>query len=100
MAVLRRSTVPDQAFFASIVEGGLGPRNFCPLAAAEWGWWAFEGSGVEDTPLGSAASRGERSRMEIVVRHFAAENAHDVAATLATYTDDIVWDDDSHTAPL
>ena len=31
--------------------------------------------------------------MDIVDRHFAAENAHDVAATLATYTDDIVWDD-------
>lgn len=29
-------------------------------------------------------------------RHFAAENAHDVEATLATYTDDIVWDDITH----
>ena len=34
--------------------------------------------------------------MDIVDRHFAAENAHDVAATLATYTDDIVWDDITH----
>jgi len=34
--------------------------------------------------------------MEIIDRHFAAENAHDVAATLATYTDDIVWDDVTH----
>ncbi|MGI8515816.1 MAG: nuclear transport factor 2 family protein [Acidimicrobiia bacterium] len=29
-------------------------------------------------------------------RHFAAENAHDVEGTLATYTDDIVWDDVTH----
>jgi len=34
--------------------------------------------------------------MDIIDRHFAAENAHDVAATLATYTDDIVWDDVTH----
>lgn len=34
--------------------------------------------------------------MEIIDRHFAAENAHDVAATVATYTDDIVWDDVTH----
>lgn len=31
--------------------------------------------------------------MDIIKRHFAAENAHDVAATLATYTDDVIWDD-------
>ena len=31
--------------------------------------------------------------MDIIERHFAAENEHDVAATLATYTDDLVWDD-------
>jgi hypothetical protein len=31
--------------------------------------------------------------MDIVERHFAAENAHDVAATLDTYTDDVIWDD-------
>ena len=36
--------------------------------------------------------------MDIIDRHFAAENAHDVAATLATYTDDIVWDDVTHPA--
>lgn len=29
----------------------------------------------------------------VIDRHFSAENAHDVAATLATYTDDIVWDE-------
>lgn len=34
--------------------------------------------------------------MEIIDRHFAAENAHDVAGTLATYTDDILWDDVTH----
>jgi steroid delta-isomerase-like uncharacterized protein len=34
--------------------------------------------------------------LDIVDQHFAAENAHDVAATLATYTDDIVWDDVTH----
>ncbi len=34
--------------------------------------------------------------MDIIDRHFAAENAHDVQATLDTYTDDIVWDDITH----
>jgi len=34
--------------------------------------------------------------MDIIDRHFAAENAHDVEATLATYTDDVVWDDITH----
>ena len=34
--------------------------------------------------------------MNVVERHFAAENAHDVQATLDTYTDDIVWDDITH----
>ncbi len=34
--------------------------------------------------------------MDIIDRHFAAENAHDVPATLATYTDDIIWDDITH----
>lgn len=34
--------------------------------------------------------------MDIIDRHFAAENAHDVEATLETYTDDIVWDDVTH----
>jgi steroid delta-isomerase-like uncharacterized protein len=34
--------------------------------------------------------------MDIIDRHFAAENAHDVEATLATYTNDIVWDDITH----
>jgi steroid delta-isomerase-like uncharacterized protein len=35
---------------------------------------------------------------DVIERHFAAENAHDVAATLATYTDDVVWDDVAHPA--
>ncbi len=34
--------------------------------------------------------------MDIIDRHFAAENAHDVEGTLATYTDDILWDDITH----
>lgn len=34
--------------------------------------------------------------MDIIDRHFAAENAHDVQATLDTYTDDIIWDDVTH----
>ena len=34
--------------------------------------------------------------VDIIDKHFAAENAHDVEATLATYTDDIVWDDVTH----
>jgi ketosteroid isomerase-like protein len=34
--------------------------------------------------------------MNVVERHFAAENAHDVQATLDTYTDDIIWDDITH----
>lgn len=34
--------------------------------------------------------------MDIIDQHFAAENAHDVAATLGTYTEDIVWDDITH----
>ncbi len=34
--------------------------------------------------------------LAVIDRHFAAENAHDVEATLATYTEDIVWDDVTH----
>jgi len=34
--------------------------------------------------------------LDLIDRHFAAENAHDIEATLATYTDDIVWDDVTH----
>ncbi len=34
--------------------------------------------------------------MDIIERHFAAENAHDVPATLDTYTEDVVWDDVGH----
>jgi ketosteroid isomerase-like protein len=33
---------------------------------------------------------------DIFDRHSAAEKAHDVQATLDTYTDDIVWDDVTH----
>lgn len=36
--------------------------------------------------------------MDIIDRHFAAENAHDIAATLETYTEDVVWDDVSNPA--
>jgi steroid delta-isomerase-like uncharacterized protein len=36
--------------------------------------------------------------MNVIDRHFAAENAHDVPATLETYTDDVVWDDVGHPA--
>lgn len=32
----------------------------------------------------------------MVDQHFAAENAHDVAATLAAYTDHIFWEDVTH----
>jgi steroid delta-isomerase-like uncharacterized protein len=35
---------------------------------------------------------------DLIERHFAAENAHDVDATLTTYTDDVVWDDVAHPA--
>jgi steroid delta-isomerase-like uncharacterized protein len=31
--------------------------------------------------------------MDLIDRHFAAENAQDVPATLETYADDLVWDD-------
>src|SRR5215510_5379867 len=34
--------------------------------------------------------------MDIVDRHFVAENTHDVEATLATYSESIVWDDVTH----
>lgn len=36
--------------------------------------------------------------MDLIDQHFAAENAHDIPATLATYTDDVVWDDVGHPA--
>jgi steroid delta-isomerase-like uncharacterized protein len=61
---------------------------------------------VSDRPPSSVAgsrttvypSRPEREgqTLDIIDRHFAAENAHDVDATLATYTDDIIWDDITH----
>jgi steroid delta-isomerase-like uncharacterized protein len=34
--------------------------------------------------------------VDIIEQHFVAENNHDVAATLATYTHDVVWDDVAH----
>jgi len=36
--------------------------------------------------------------VEVIERHFAAENAHDIEATLETYTDTILWDDVTHPA--
>ncbi len=36
--------------------------------------------------------------VDIVDRHFAAESAQGVKGTLATHTDDIVWDDVTHPA--
>ena len=39
----------------------------------------------------------ERDRaLAIVETHFAAENAHDIPGTLATYAEDLVWDDVSN----
>jgi steroid delta-isomerase-like uncharacterized protein len=46
----------------------------------------------------SAQSPGQDAALDVIARHFAAENAHDIAATLATYTDDVVWDDVAHPA--
>src|SRR5712691_3189024 len=37
-----------------------------------------------------------KAALAVIDRHFAAENAHDVEATLATYTEDIIWDDVTH----
>jgi steroid delta-isomerase-like uncharacterized protein len=34
--------------------------------------------------------------LAIVEQHFAAENAHDIPGTLATYADDLIWDDVSN----
>jgi steroid delta-isomerase-like uncharacterized protein len=34
--------------------------------------------------------------LAIVEEHFAAENAHDIPRTLATYADDLIWDDVSN----
>src|SRR5262249_53925606 len=45
---------------------------------------------------GAGRNLRPRSReldMDVIERHFAAENAHDVRATLDTYTDDVIWDD-------
>ena len=44
-------------------------------------------------PSSSVRSPRQDAVPDVIDRHFAAENAHDVAATLATYTDDVVWDD-------
>jgi steroid delta-isomerase-like uncharacterized protein len=30
---------------------------------------------------------------DVIERHFAAENAHDITSTLLTYAEDVVWDD-------
>lgn len=37
--------------------------------------------------------KGSDRRYEVIDRHLASENAHDIDATLATYTDDVIWDD-------
>jgi steroid delta-isomerase-like uncharacterized protein len=34
--------------------------------------------------------------LDIIDRHFAAENSHDIPGVLATYTEDVVWDDVGH----
>ncbi len=34
--------------------------------------------------------------MDIIDRHFAAENSRDIPGILATYTEDVVWDDVGH----
>lgn len=44
-------------------------------------------------PTSNVRSPGQEAVPDVIARHFAAENAHDVAATLATYTDDVIWDD-------
>jgi steroid delta-isomerase-like uncharacterized protein len=36
--------------------------------------------------------------VDIIETHFAAENDHDIPGVLATYTDDVVWDDVGHPA--
>ena len=46
--------------------------------------------------LNANSSPEEVAAVDIIDRHFAAENAHDIEGTLATYTDDIVWDDVTH----
>jgi len=45
--------------------------------------------------VGSMAAEANPT-LDLIDRHFAAENAHDIDATIATYTDDIVWDDVTH----
>ena len=42
--------------------------------------------------LNANSSPEEVAAVDIIDRHFAAENAHDIEGTLATYTDDIVWE--------
>lgn len=51
--------------------------------------------GRSSLPAVARAGNGVPS-LDLIDRHFAAENAHDIEATLATYTDDIVWDDVTH----
>lgn len=63
------------------------------------GCWSSEARDISDTAQGgrpTLGGRAEEEHLDIIDMHFAAENAHDVAATLATYTDDIVWDDITH----
>jgi len=51
------------------------------------------------TPSADSIPSGQKAPVpDVIERHFAAENAHDVRATLATYTDDVIWDDVAHPA--
>src|SRR5438552_18425587 len=43
--------------------------------------------------MGNLDQMAVEAALDVIDRHFAAENAHDVEATLATYTEAIVWGD-------
>lgn len=58
--------------------------------------WAIGRCALCHNRLLSGPIPKEEAIIDIIDRHFAAENAHDVEGTLATYTDDIVWDDVTH----
>src|SRR5665213_3176936 len=50
--------------------------------------------------FGALRFRGRSHRkvatLDIIDLHFAAENSHDIPGVLATYTEDVVWDDVGH----
>src|SRR2546421_2516085 len=57
--------------------------------------------GVVAIPLNEERAVGSMTveanpALDLIDRHFAAENAHDIDATIATYTHDSVWDDVTH----